>query len=373
MRDIIAQSFSINLNVMRILGLYPPETYKYLYKVCSYITYSIFVVLVSLLAILYVIFDEQHDILQLNLTGIYLAETVSFITKLLPFIRNGSRIKKCINYFGAPYFLPYLNKHKEIIDKCNNICRRNSMAYFTGVLLGEITWNIKPLLMKGNRFPIGIWLPFDAAADTRIYWTTYIFLAAASVYNGFAGTLVDPLIGGLACQATGQLKILKYNLQHLKESAKIETGTNEMIFSDLHSKIRESIELHKAILIFVQEYEECFSWIIFSQFASSVFGICFCCLQLSAAAPMSFNAFSAITYIMIMIGQIYFYCYYATQLLEEVFLANDSLTNAIYMGQWYEYDIVSRKALIIIMERSKKPMIVTAGKIISVTLQTFTM
>jgi hypothetical protein len=42
------------------------------------------------------------------------------------------------------------------------------------------------------------------------------------------------------------------------------------------------------------------------------------------------------------------------------------------MGEWYKYDVASRKALIILMERSKKPMIVTAGKILDLSLVTFT-
>jgi hypothetical protein len=50
---------------------------------------------------------------------------------------------------------------------------------------------------------------------------------------------------------------------------------------------------------------------------------------------------------------------------------NNGLTDAVYMGKWYEYDVKSRKALIILMERSKRPMIVTAGKILDLSLVTF--
>ncbi|RZB38747.1 7tm 6 domain containing protein, partial [Asbolus verrucosus] len=52
---------------------------------------------------------------------------------------------------------------------------------------------------------------------------------------------------------------------------------------------------------------------------------------------------------------------------------NRSLMDSIYLGQWYEYDTVSKKTLLVLMERSKKPMIVTAGKIINLSLETFTL
>jgi hypothetical protein len=42
------------------------------------------------------------------------------------------------------------------------------------------------------------------------------------------------------------------------------------------------------------------------------------------------------------------------------------------MGRWYEYDLKSRNALILLMERSKRPITVTAGKILDLSLVTFT-
>lgn len=43
------------------------------------------------------------------------------------------------------------------------------------------------------------------------------------------------------------------------------------------------------------------------------------------------------------------------------------------MGTWYDYDIKSKKALIILMERSKRPITLSAGKILEMSLDTFTM
>lgn len=43
------------------------------------------------------------------------------------------------------------------------------------------------------------------------------------------------------------------------------------------------------------------------------------------------------------------------------------------MSQWYEYDIKSRKALIILMERAKRPLTITAGKLLNLSLETFMM
>jgi hypothetical protein len=52
---------------------------------------------------------------------------------------------------------------------------------------------------------------------------------------------------------------------------------------------------------------------------------------------------------------------------------SNGLTTAVYMSRWYEYDIKSRKALIILMERSKKPIVITVGKVVELSLATFTL
>lgn len=99
--------------------------------------------------------------------------------------------------------------------------------------------------------------------------------------------------------------------------------------------------------------------------------------------PASFDAVSIYIFILVILGQIFFYCYFGTLLFQEVslrslkfiiigfFFKNNTLNEAIYLSRWYEYDVKCRKSLIILMERSKRPMVVTAGKITTVTIATF--
>jgi hypothetical protein len=59
--------------------------------------------------------------------------------------------------------------------------------------------------------------------------------------------------------------------------------------------------------------------------------------------------------------------------LQKLYFQSNDLITAVYMGSWYEYDIKSRKALITLMERSKNPITITVGKILNLSLATFTM
>ncbi|KAJ8937116.1 hypothetical protein NQ318_012974, partial [Aromia moschata] len=51
---------------------------------------------------------------------------------------------------------------------------------------------------------------------------------------------------------------------------------------------------------------------------------------------------------------------------------SSSIRNAIYMSDWYNFDEKSKQAIMIVMERAERPMVVTAGKIIDLSLETFT-
>ncbi|RZB41742.1 7tm 6 domain containing protein, partial [Asbolus verrucosus] len=266
---------------------------------------------------------EQLDVTQINFNAAFLAETLCFIMKLLPFIRKERKIRKCIHYFGDHSFTPSSKEQKIIIDDCLRVCRRNSMVLILSVTLTAVCWIIRPLFMPDYALPLEVWLPFDIKADIKIYYFVYIYLAIGILCVAYAGSTPDPLIGGLACHGASQFMILQHTLQNLSHLAEKET-------SGAHINNINYINL--SCSSFVNEYEECFSFPIFTQFVASAFLICFTSLQLGRS---------------------------------------NNLTKAIYMSQWYEYDVKSRKALIILMESSQKPVIVTAGKILDVSLETF--
>ncbi|RZC42776.1 7tm 6 domain containing protein [Asbolus verrucosus] len=330
--------------VMRALRLYSGDGHTNLHKIQGYIMYVVCIILVPALIITNLILQQHLDIWQINNNVIYAAETISWITKLLPFLRNGDQIKMCIHYFEDSLFTAFKeDEQKRIIQECTRICKRNSFAFLVGCMIAFGCFVTAPLFWKDYRFPFDLWLPFNATARPEIYFSVYVFLIIKIFYVTLSGASIDPLIAGLAYHATAQLRILKYNLKHISRNVDdgIWTKNNSAAVNEKikkceirYNQIKECVDHHNAILTFAKIYEECFSLSVFSQFAGSAVAICFSCLQLSM---------------------------------------NNSLINGIYAASWYDYDMKSKKALITLMERSKTPMIITAGKILPLTLETFTM
>ncbi|KAJ3643971.1 hypothetical protein Zmor_026650 [Zophobas morio] len=368
MSNIITKSFRINLFIMKLCHLYPPEKRTTLFKIRAYLIQILFVVPVPVLGIIYLLTEKNLDVEKANYNAGFLAQATCLIAKLFPFIRNGDRIKGCIMYFET-YCVPLKKQsQKNIINDCVNVCRRNTFIFLFCVTGGVTSWATRPLFWDGRNLPVDLWLPFNPYENWFVYSCVYVYVTVGELFSSLVTGILDPLIAGLAYHATGQIKILKDNLEHLLEFDNEKLTVNEMTKNVLiYNRIKRCVVHHNATLSFIKEFEECFSPVVFSQFAGSVFVICFCCLQMSKVSSEGFYFMQLVMYFSVILAQLYFYCYYGSTLFEE----SNNLTNAIYIGRWYDYDTKSKKALITLMERSREPITVTAGKILDLSLATF--
>jgi catabolite regulation protein CreA len=99
----------------------------------------------------------------------------------------------------------------------------------------------------------------DNYARISIFLINYRKIIFAGIGDGaIANGVIDPLVSGLACYATMQLKVLKDNLQHLREHAEEEfyatcqnnidlSGQEEVINKIIYNRIVKCIDHHVAI------------------------------------------------------------------------------------------------------------------------------
>ncbi|XP_064212275.1 LOW QUALITY PROTEIN: odorant receptor Or1 [Tribolium castaneum] len=391
MPSIIDISFKFNLKVLRISGLYLPEKFKSLYQIYSYLAYFLLVIPVPILECTNLLVQEKITFRQIADSAFLIAELGCFIPKNWPFVRHADRLKRCIHYFSAPIFKTKRKEHEEILQDCIKVCHRSTAFYFASVTVGFFSWAIRPISWKNHIFPTDIWLPFDPHTASKVQVAgVYFYLVLGKGfsskvlkfwfnfscgYDAFTSTVIDTLVPCLAYQATTQIKILKNNLQFLGEYVDEELATQMHSLSPsektqlTYQKIRQCVIHHKHILAFVKEYEECFSQVAFSQFIGSVVIFCVSCLQLTIVDVVSLDFLAMMMYLIATLSEVYLYCHFGTVLYHE----SNTISEAIYLSKWYEFDIKSKKALSILMERLKRPMIIKCGKILDMSFITFTM
>ncbi|KAB0804556.1 hypothetical protein PPYR_01526 [Photinus pyralis] len=133
---------------------------------------------------------------------------------------------------------------------------------------------------------------------------------------------------------------------------------------EIYHDLSKCIEHHLAVIKFTETIEHIFSYVFLSQFLSSAFGICLTGFTSVSSKPGSVEFMFALTFLCTLMFQITLYCSYGN----EVTLQSYKVLEACYMTEWIYCGSEVRKNLFLIMERSKRPMVLTAGKFINLSL-----
>ncbi|XP_049821409.1 odorant receptor 49b-like [Aethina tumida] len=161
---------------------------------------------------------------------------------------------------------------------------------------------------------------------------------------------------------------MKDNLIHLDERTneevnRMHTQLNmdsiELKNKLVYEKIVDCVKHHKAIKKYVDKIEDAYNLVLFTQLFGSSLVICICLWRLVIVEPVSLPFLQIYVFLVTMNLETFLFCYWATVLYEE----SVTINNAIYMGNWYVYDLKSKKALLILMEGAKRPMQITAGNV----------
>ncbi|XP_076255792.1 odorant receptor Or1-like [Rhynchophorus ferrugineus] len=188
---------------------------------------------------------------------------------------------------------------------------------------------------------------------------------------------MDCLVAGLVCQAAGQIKLIKATLRdvikHADEHVSKFSGKltkDEIIIlrnQHMYDDICQCVDRYNLVKEFVNDIEDTFSAALFWQFGASVFVICLGCVQFFFVELWTFNFFSIVSFVITMSWEVFLYCYYGSLLSNE----SDTLIIDIYITNWFDLDQKCQKAYLTIMENGKKPLVIKAGKVVDLSLDTF--
>lgn len=239
--NLMQKSFKINLKILAVLGFYGFDKLSTLRKIQTVIVYIIVMIMVPILLFINILVEES-DMRFLADNVILLAQWISFAVKILPFFFKPRQVKNCILYFNNKRFVTHPEYSHKIIAKCFKSCQKNSKVFLYIIIVSCVSWWFKPFLIwENHKAPLNIWLPGkqEFATFTGSYWILYIFSMIAMLYIGSAGSVIDPLLGGLAHYASSYLKILNKKLQYVTRRGKKP---------NMHQTIAECVELHAAII-----------------------------------------------------------------------------------------------------------------------------
>nr|QXE93268.1 odorant receptor 42 [Eucryptorrhynchus brandti] len=185
---------------------------------------------------------------------------------------------------------------------------------------------------------------------------------------------------GIIPQLTEKFHILSYQANYYIVSDSFGCCSHNGLW---YSKYIKHNEVNTSIFhIFVdcginsasEAIEKLFSYGVLGQFFSSIIVICFTLFHLISPSmdeesdPLARYSYltSCLAYLMCMLAEVSIYCIYGQGVLTE----SSDINQATYLSNWYVSNIHAKKDLIMLRERAKRPIILTAGGLFPLTLET---
>ncbi|THK32954.1 odorant receptor Or1-like [Diachasma alloeum] len=222
------------------------------------------------------------------------------------------------------------------------------------------------------------WLPFNYSSPGR-FWAAYMHQVIAHGFDACMHAAYDTIAPGIMIQACAQFAILDHRFQLLPKLVdrvrdksaldfpQDEASQRRRVMRFEAKKLAECVQHHLKIFQLTKENNKIFGIMIFLQYSLSSVVICLSVLRLSQVNAFQPALISVILYLICMVSQVFMPCYSGHQIT----LQSSKVSDAIFSMDWPDLGVATKRSLILIMQRSQKPLQFTTGYIITLSIESF--
>ncbi|XP_045501109.1 odorant receptor 2a-like [Colias croceus] len=309
---------------------------------------------------------------------LFLSEMYTYF-KLTVFWLNKRKILSLLKYLNCKEFKPEEPEHRDILRKSIKTARFVMTSYSTMCVGAVSVAIIMPFTENFDILPTNVEYPYIDATKPPAYVLLYIhhvyYKPATCIIDG----VMDTILAAFVACAIGQIKILSFNLRNFDIIAerKCKRAEARQSYNIGHHEYYTKLVLKKciihynAIIRYVSMIESAFSLASALQFMLSVMVLCLVGVRfLSIENPRShpIQIIWMAIYLTCMLIEIFILCWFGNELI----LKSLELRQAAYDGPWMILEPKTRMLVIVFIERCNRPLRVTAGKIFTLSLDTYT-
>ncbi|XP_015122288.1 odorant receptor 4 isoform X2 [Diachasma alloeum] len=283
-------------------------------------------------------------------------------------------VNVCCHFKKLRYLLEQIREHWTIFSRNNGIYmlhyhsdfgRKLSVLYLVGVYVGWLCYTTEPLqriifyrLLNPNiTAPKRFSMPMDFGPVNLAIW--YYPLLFGSGFCVFVILTVvgscDLLLFLCAEHACGMFKALGYAIEHLPPYDAAEKGDYSFEY------MRRCAAIHRRAI------EDIFLWSFFG-----VIGLNMLIMSITAVqVVINLNAMEKViqytSFVSMQMVHLFVECFSAQRVMDASFELKETLTNA----KWYDASRRTQKLIPLMLIRSQTPIVLTAGKIIVMNMNTY--
>ncbi|KAL5292625.1 Or46a family protein [Megaselia abdita] len=351
--DKVIKFYSFSISFFIILGQWQPafpigwkrEVYKLSFlsiSLYSYVFYNFLFVMNLMINIsdLETVFDVFY----------MLANTIASMTKCFAVRYYSNSLRDILEYMSSAHFQPsnknQINMFSKTFSENQWVNKGYSRLCFVA-LFGVV---IKPIFLKDGSYPISAYLFLDDSfLSQRVL--QYVSQSIATAYFCFCDVAFDTAICSFFMFVACQLEMFADQIRNMKGS-----------------EIKYCVEKHLKILNLYNRIVSCVLIPLTVQMASSAVVILCALYQVAGISGGDFSVFVAsFGYLFAMIIQLYLPCYYGNRITSK----SEDLALALYDSNWYEWKLKDKKAMMFMLARLQRPVIVKAFGIMNFNLEVF--
>ncbi|OWR46984.1 olfactory receptor 16 [Danaus plexippus plexippus] len=371
MADIKSEDLFLNRAkfVMKLLGVWVPcsdETkfhkfYRFFMMTLQY--------LFLFFQIIYIV-QVWGDLEAVSQASYLLFTQASLCFKVTVFQVNVKSLRELLKRMNDKIFLPQSSKQNRILSLQAKRIKRLLLAFMISSQTTCGLWALKPLFDDpgSRKFPFDMWMPVTPQSSPH-YEFGYAFQLLTICMSAYMYFGVDSVALSMVIFACGQIDIIKDKILKINSIRK-ESGdemSRRIVASDNNKKLIECIRQHQAVVLFKELLENTYHTYLLFQLVGSVGLICMSALRILVVEWRSIQFFSIVTYLSVMISQLFVCCWCG----HELTATSEDLHTVFYRSTWYEQDVRFQRCLCFAMMRLGQPLVLRAGHYIPLSRQTF--
>ncbi|KOB68476.1 Odorant receptor, partial [Operophtera brumata] len=331
--DMAFNSENLYLNraklVMKILGIWvPPANEGFIRKL-----HRIFMLSLQYLFLMFqavYIVQVWGDLDAVSQASYLLFTQACLCFKVTVLLVNMDMLKELLRQMDSDIFQPQSETHEKILKFQATRIKKFLLAFMISSQFTCGMWALKPLFddAGSRKFPFDMWMPVTPEKSPH-YHFGYVFQLLTICMSAYMYFAVDSVALSSVIFGCAQIQIIKDKILSLVEDA------------------------YHTYLLF--------------QLTGSVGLICMSALRILVVDWRSMQFFSILSYLSVMISQLFVCCWCG----HELTATSEDLHTVLYKCIWYEQSLKFKRDLVFAMMRMRRPLVLKAGHYIPLLRQTF--
>lgn len=383
--DLLKTNFCLNI----FAGLCLPPDIVRLKWPKFYLAYMILTDLLSILNLITIgvnLLSPDVPLAKRCYSGFTALATAMSVAKLLACYMYKNRLRDHFELWDDLVEKNADDELKEALLKNQKQIEKLSIGLFVFMVSPMIPWGSLPLFIKIISFSIPTLedsyysfiavpatFPFDPLKSPAFEFVT-IFQGVAAVAVNAKLMAYDCLIYGLISSQIVQFKCLRKRFKNIVRLIPREQKDKEnvlmkcnILWAEKKMLLDEWVQDHNNLVKICHSFNKIYSPVLFLQFFFSTLILCLNAFVVAAATITKFEIAFSIGYVLVTIIQLFVLC----SLGEEITLQSKSLTQDGFWQEWYDYPTYICTSLMIIFERNKVPVKISAFGVIRLSIETF--